>query len=139
MKKLLLILPFLLLAAMGARAADNIAQAIWCSSNHTLYFDYCGEITGDTYSGQASTSVFLVPTDTYTESTSLDWQKDDVKSNATTVVFTEAFKNFKPKCCLGWFKGFEQLATITGLSNLDTSEVTVTSKGRQSVFQFPSL
>lgn len=124
MKKLLLILPFLLLAAMGARAADNIAQAIWCSSNHTLYFDYCGEITGGTYSGQAYTSVFLVPTDTYTESTSLGWQKDDVRSNATTVVFTEAFKNFKPKCCLGWFKGFAKLATITGLSNLDTSEVT---------------
>ncbi len=124
MKKLLLILPFLLLAAMGARAADNIAQAIWCSSNHTLYFDYCGEITGGTYSGQAYTSVFPVPTDTYTESTSLGWQKDDVKSNATTVVFTEAFKNFKPKCCLGWFKGFAKLATITGLSNLDTSKVT---------------
>lgn len=125
MKKLLLILPFLLLAAMGARAADNIAQAIWCSSNNTLYFDYCGKITGSTYSGQAFTSVFPVPTDTYPESTYLGWQKDDdVKSNATTVVFTEAFKNFKPKCCLGWFKGFAQLATITGLSNLDTSEVT---------------
>ena len=124
MKRLLLIIMPLLLATSGARA-DILAQAIWCASNSTLYFDYCETVTaGSTYSGQQVTKVYTVPTTTYAQTPDLGWQYDGVNNVATTVVFTEAFKNFKPTSCLGWFKKFESLTTITGLSNLDTSEVT---------------
>ena len=124
MKRLLLIIMPLLLTTSGARA-DILAQAIWCASNSTLYFDYCETVTaGSTYSGQQVTKVYTVPTTTYAQTPDLGWQYDGVNNVATTVVFSEAFKNFKPTSCLGWFKKFESLTTITGLSNLDTSEVT---------------
>ena len=127
MKKILLIVIPLLLTTPGARA-DLIAQAIWCANNSTLYFDYCETVTaGNTYSGQIVTKVYTVPTTTYGQYTELPWQADEVNKvyqSATTVVFTDAFKNFKPTRCLGWFKKFESLTTITGISNLDISEVT---------------
>lgn len=105
--------------------ADILAQAIWCASNSTLYFDYCETVTaGNTYSGQQVTKVYTVPTTTYAQTPDLGWQYDGINNVATTVVFADAFKNFKPTSCLGWFKKFESLTTITGLSNLDTSEVT---------------
>ena len=125
MKKILLIVIPLLLTTPGARA-DLIAQAIWCANNSTLYFDYCETVTaGNTYSGQTVTKVYTVPTTT-AQSTELGWQNDNdnVKNVATTVVFTDAFKNFKPISCSGWFKKFVSLTTIIGISNLDTSEVT---------------
>ena len=119
MKKLLFMLVALLPAFQGARA-DNVAQAIWCSGNTTLYFDYCATV-GSTYNGQTVTAVYAVPTDAYNDSYP-GWSA--VSGTATTVVFKSAFNNFKPLSCYGWFHGFAQLTTIDGLSNLDTSAVT---------------
>lgn len=82
-----------------------------------------GVTAGNTYSGQQVTKVYTVPK-TYAQTPDLGWQYDGINSVVTTVVFADAFKNFKPTSCLGWFKKFESLTTITGISNLDTSEVT---------------
>ena len=126
MKRILLIILPLLLATPGARA-ELLAQAIWCASNSTLYFDYCETVTaGNTYSGQTVTKVYTVPTTTYAQTTDLGWQNENenVINAARTVVFTDAFKDFRPISCKGWFKYFVSLTTITGISNLDTSEVT---------------
>ena len=43
--------------------------------------------------------------------------------NVTEVVFDESFKDARPTSCHNWFCYFNNLKTITGLSNLNTSEV----------------
>ncbi len=126
MKKWLILLVPLFLACQGTRAA-NIAQAIWCSGNSTLYFDYAESVSaGSTYHGQTVTNVYTVPTGLYAESADLGWQAgtESVRANATTVEFTEGFKGFKPKSCLGWFYHFSNLVEVKGIGNLNTSEVT---------------
>ena len=119
MKRLLILIVPLLLALQGARA-DNVAQAIWCSGNKTLYFDYCATVTaGSTYEGQTITAVYVVNTDTYSGS----YPFEDAKA-ATKVDIKTRFSGFKPKSCYGWFHNFEQLTEVKGLDNLNTSEVT---------------
>ena len=119
MKKIIFILIALLSGLQGA-SADNIAQAIWCSGNNTLYFDYC-ETVGGTYNGQAVTKVFNVPTNKYADFYP-GWS--EVRFDAKTVEFKEAFSKFKPLSCYGWFFQFSILTAINGLTNLNTSEVT---------------
>ena len=123
MKKLLLMLVALLPAFQGAMADnDNVAQAIWCSGNTTLYFDYCATVTvGSTYEGQTVTAVYTVPTAYYYDSYP-EWLA--VQGDAKTVVFKAAFSSFKPLSCYGWFHQFTQLTTVEGLANLNTSDVT---------------
>lgn len=120
-KKLIFMLVALLPAFQGARA-DNVVQAIWCSGNTTLYFDYCATVTvGSTYNEQTVTEVYDVPTGAYSSSFP-GWSA--VHGNATTVVFKAAFNSFKPLSCYGWFNQFTQLTSVEGLANLNTSEVT---------------
>ena len=112
----------LLPAFQGARADGNVARAIWCSGNTTLYFDYCATVTvGSTYNEKTVTAVYNVPTDTYADYFP-GWSA--VHGNATTVVFKAAFNSFKPLSCYGWFNQFTQLTSVEGLANLNTSEVT---------------
>ena len=123
MRKLLFILVTLLSASQGARA-DNVAQAIWCEGNHTLYFDYCATVTaGTTYSGQTVTAVYTVPTDNYAGFYP-DWSVEGVLGDVTTVEFKAAFKDFSPLSCYAWFHNFSKLEAVNGLANLNTSQVT---------------
>ena len=45
-------------------------------------------------------------------------------SNITQVVFESSFADARPKSCSRWFNIFRNLTTITGIENLNTSEVT---------------
>ena len=111
----------LLPAFQGAKA--DVAQAIWCSGNKTLYFDYCATVTvGSSYDEQTVTDVYAVPTDAYSGSFP-GWSA--VREYATTVVFKAAFNSIKPISCYGWFNLFTQLTDVDGLANLNTSQVEI--------------
>ncbi len=127
MKKLLFMLVALLPAFQGARA-DNVAQAIWCNGNKTLYFDYraTAVTVGSTYDKQTVTAVYTVSSEKKT--TYPDWNLGDsppARGDATKVVFQESFKTFTPKSCWGWFHMFTQLTSVDGLANLNTSQVEI--------------
>ena len=55
-----------------------------------------------------------------------DWdtRAADVGTNVTTVVFDPSFADARPTSTSSWFAGMTNLTTITGISNLNTSEVT---------------
>ena len=127
MKKLLLMLVALLPAFQGAMADnDNVAQAIWCSGNSTLYFDYCATVTvGSTYDGQTVTAVYTVSSEAITTDPTWNNTNGDHSARAATkVVFQASFKNFTPKSCYKWFFEFSNLTEVKGLANLNTSDVT---------------
>ena len=50
------------------------------------------------------------------------WKTYD--TNITTVVFNSSFQNARPTSCYSWFANMQNLKTITGISYLNTSEVT---------------
>lgn len=128
MKKLLFMLVALLPAFQGARA-DNVAQAIWCNGNKTLYFDYraTAVTVGSTYDKQTVTAVYTVSSEKKT--TYPDWNNLDdsspARGDATKVVFQKSFKTFTPKSCWGWFHMFTLLTSVDGLANLNTSQVEI--------------
>ena len=126
MKKLLFMLVALLPAFQGARA-DNVAQAIWCNGNKTLYFDYraTAVTVRSTYDKQTVTAVYTVSSEKKT--TYPDWNLDATSPAraATTVVFQASFNTFTPKSCYGWFHQFTQLTSVDGLANLNTSQVEI--------------
>ena len=45
------------------------------------------------------------------------------RGNITQVVFEKSFADARPKTCYSWFGDFRNLTTITGIENLNTSEV----------------
>ncbi len=57
-----------------------------------------------------------------TGNTSPGWRTYDYK--ITTVVFNSSFANARPISCRSWFEGMQYLTSITGLTYLNTSEVT---------------
>ena len=117
MKKKNLLLRFaVLLAAMmcalGAAAAE--AYACYTSSNTTLTFYYDSQRssrTGTTY-------------DLNTGTTHPGWYTDGTNANVTKVVFNSSFADARPTTTYFWFYRMENLQSITGLSYLNTSEVT---------------
>ena len=126
MKKFLFMLIALLPAFQGAKA-DNVAQAIWCDGNKTLFFDYCATVTeGSTYNGKTATKVYTVSGEILR--THPAWNIDGsspARTAATKVVFQEAFKKFTPKSCNEWFFEFGKLTKVEGLANLNTSQVEI--------------
>ncbi|MBQ9641834.1 MAG: BspA family leucine-rich repeat surface protein [Bacteroidaceae bacterium] len=119
----LTVLVTLLLAVQGVRA-DNVAQAIWCSGNKTLYFAYESQVSpNSTYDGQTVTKVYSVSLDTYTGLPAWNESTEDVDTKATKVVFRDNFKTVTPKSCQQWFQNFWELTEIVGLEYLNTSEV----------------
>ena len=48
----------------------------------------------------------------------------DNKNDITTVIFDTSFAGVRPTTTIDWFKGCENLTTIQGIENLNTSEVT---------------
>ena len=53
------------------------------------------------------------------------WQ--NATASVTTVVFEPAFENARPTTTASWFAGMENLSVISGMENLNTSEVTTMS------------
>ena len=114
--KLLLLRLVVLLAAMmyalGAAAAE--AYACYTSSNTTLTFYYDSQRasrTGTTYDLNEGYN--------YTE-----WETDGTNYDVTQVVFDPSFAGARPTTTCDWFYGMWNLESITGMSYLNTSEVT---------------
>ena len=130
-KKSLIIRLFAVLAAMmcalGASAAE--AYACYTSSNTTLTFYY------DNYrSSRPGTTYDLNTGSDYT-----DWDEDGTKSYVTKVVFDPSFAGARPTTTCDWFYGMGNLQSFTGISYLNTSEVTNMSLMFQSCTQLTSL
>ena len=76
----------------------------------TFYYDYLKDLrTGTTY-------------ELNTEGTNPRWHNSC--ENVGKVVFRSSFSDARPTSTCGWFAGMKNLTTITGLDNLNTSEVT---------------
>ena len=114
-KKLLFRLAVLMAAmmcALGAAAAE--AYACYTSSNTTLTFYYDNQRssrTGRTYNLN-------------TGSSNPGWYTDSTNANVTKVVFNSSFAGARPTTTFAWFCEMGNLESITGMSYLNTSEVT---------------
>ena len=116
-----------MMCALGIQAAE--AYACYTSSNTTLtfYYDnYRSSRTGVTY-------------DLNTGSNYTDWDTDGTKSSVTKVVFNSSFANARPTTTFDWFYGMQKLQSITGMSYLNTSEVTNMSLMFQNCYLLTSL
>ena len=90
------------------------AYACYTPSNTTLTFYYDNQRssrTGTTY-------------DLNTDAHDTGWDTDGTKSNVTKVVFDPSFAGARPTTTYDWFYGMQNLESITGMSYLNTSEVT---------------
>ena len=88
--------------------------ACYTSSNTTLTFYYDNQRssrTGTTY-------------DLNTGGNDTGWDTDGTKTSVTKVVFDPSFAGARPTTTYDWFYGMENLQSITGMSYLNTSEVT---------------
>lgn len=54
-----------------------------------------------------------------------DWYSDGSYSNVTAVVFDSSFEAARPTSTANWFNGMSLLESISGIDNLNTSEVTI--------------
>ena len=101
-----------MMCALGASAAE--AYACYTSSNTTLtfYYDnYRSSRTGTTY-------------DLNTGENDTGWETDGTNANVTKVVFDPSFAGARPTTTYAWFYNMKNLQSITGMSYLNTSEVT---------------
>ena len=108
----LVVLVTAMMCALGAAAAE--AYACYTSSNTTLTFYYDNQRssrTGTTY-------------DLNTGTTDVAWDTDGTNASVTKVVFDSSFAGARPTTTCDWFYGMTYLQSITGLSYLNTSEVT---------------
>ena len=74
---------------------------------------------------------------TNTGSSDPGWYSE--KGKITQVVFDKSFADARPKSCYSWFSNFPNLTTITGIENLNTSEVTDMSKMFRGCIALTSL
>ena len=101
-------------AVDNVRIATYEAYACYTESNTTLTFYYDTQRssrTGTTY-------------DLNTGSNDADWDTDGTNVNVTNVVFDPSFANARPTTTYDWFFNMVNLESITGMSYLNTSEVT---------------
>ena len=90
------------------------AYACYTPSNTTLTFYYDSQ-----RSGRTGTTYDLNTGYNYT-----GWDADGTKTSVTKVVFDPSFAGARPTTTYDWFYGMENLQSITGMSYLNTSEVT---------------
>jgi len=108
----LVVLVTAMMSALGAAAAE--AYACYTPSNTTLTFYYDNQRssrTGTTY-------------DLNTGSNETGWESDSTNASVTKVVFDPSFANARPTTTYSWFYNMRNLQSITGMSYLNTSEVT---------------
>ena len=121
MRKLLLI-ACLLLTAVGMRAAKT-PQVLWSEDNRTLYFinsetDYHGKA----FNGYTVTKLCSGTQVTATGTKNPGW--NPYRKNVKNIVFDTSFADVRPTSCYSWFYDMENLASITGIEYLNTSQVT---------------
>ena len=98
----------------GYFTAKTEAYACYTPSNTTLTFYYDSQRssrTGTTY-------------DLNTGDNITGWESDGTNANVTKVVFDSSFAGARPTTTSGWFYDMTNLQSITGMSYLNTSEVT---------------
>ena len=109
--KLKNIFAFLLLFVVGLQSVKALeAYTVLNGSTLTFYYD-------NLRASRPGTSYNL-----NTESNSPEWRAE--ASNVNSVVFDASFANARPTTTCCWFADMENLTSITGLSYLNTSEVT---------------
>ena len=95
-------------------SSEPEAYACYTPGNTTLTFYYDNQRssrTGLTY-------------DLNTGSNDTGWDTDGTNVNVTKVVFDPSFAGARPTTTYSWFDGMTNLQSITGMSYLNTSEVT---------------
>ena len=95
-------------------AEGTEAYACYTSSNTTLTFYY------DTYRSSRPGTTY----DLNTGNNHPGWEIDGTNANVTKVVFDPSFANARPTTTYSWFCDMGNLQSITGISYLNTSEVT---------------
>lgn len=126
MKKLLILLVALLSTAVGAHA--QTAWAGWCSDNKTLYFGCTSPVPsqGGNYTPEGAatavtlTNVWSGTAVTNQTSYSQPWSGKSI----TAVVVQPSFKKASLKSLYHYFYYMSGLKTITGLTNMNTANVT---------------
>ncbi|MBP5507683.1 MAG: BspA family leucine-rich repeat surface protein, partial [Prevotella sp.] len=108
MKRLQLFLMTLLmlLGSTSLRAAEMYAVL----NNNTLTFYYDNSKSSRTGTKYSMNKTGNAPS----------WYNN---TSITGVVFDASFAGARPTTCYGWFYGLEGLKTITGIGNLNTSNV----------------
>ena len=111
----------------GYFSGELVPMVIYCEDNTTLYFTKCAKTIqpGKKYNGHTVTSLWKDAdvTDSGQNARGL-WTYE---KNTTNVVIEPSFADVLPTSCAGWFVGLANLASITGLEYLNTSEVTTMS------------
>ena len=111
----------------GYFSGELVPMVIYCEDNTTLYFTKCAKTIqpGKKYNGHTVTSLWKDAdvTDSGQDARGL-WTYE---KNTTNVVIEPSFADVLPTSCAGWFVGLANLASITGLEYLNTSEVTTMS------------
>ncbi len=118
---------------------SKYAYAIWCSGNSTLYFTYTTDDikAGDTYSEQTVTNVWKG-----NDVLNVGWitpKWNSIASSVTSVVFDDSFADARPTSLYWWFCNMSNLTSITGLTYLNTSEVTNTNSMFYNCFKLVTL
>ena len=90
------------------------AYACYMPSNTTLTFYYDNQ-----RSSRTGTTYFLNTADNYP-----GWYTDGNNASVTKVVFNSSFADARPTTTYCWFLNMQNLQSITGMSYLNTSEVT---------------
>ena len=117
-KKLLFRLAVLVAAmmcALGAAAAE--AYANYTPSNTTLTFYY------DNQKDSRPGTTYYINDHSYSMYYQA-WSMDGISADVTRVVFDPSFASARPEETSRWFYGMGNLQSITGMSYLNTSEVT---------------
>ena len=116
--------------------------AIWCE-NKKLYFTYRDDLFAENskFKPEGSNS-FLTITKVWSSedvvSGNAPWL-ETISESLEEMVIESTFSNVKPTSCSQWFKDCANLTTITGLSNLNTSEITDISGMLQNCSSLESL
>ena len=98
-----------MMCTLGASAAEAYANYTPSDSTLTFYYD-------DLRSTRTGT--------TYDANDWPNWYSDGTNANVTKVVFDSTFANARPTGTNHWFHGMVNLESITGITYLNTSEVT---------------
>ena len=108
-----------MMGALGAAAAEAYACFTPSNTTRTFYYDnYRSSRTGTTYS---------LNTEFYDQNTGYDypdWDTDGTSTYVTSVLFDPSFAVARPKTTYRWLCDMTNLQSITGMSYLNTSEVT---------------
>jgi surface protein len=108
----LVVLMAAVMCALGANAAEAYACYTPSTTTLTFYYDNLRSSRTD------------VTYDLNTGYNAPDWETDGTNAVVTKVVFNSSFANARPMTTARWFNDMENLQSITGLSYLNTSEVT---------------